>query len=130
MAFFPGTTLSTIVALVVYLVVSVNVGRARKTYGIVAPAVTGDIAFERRYRVQMNTVEQIIVLLPLMWLCAFWVGDLFAGAMGLVWSIGRVLYARGYYADAEKRGLGFAISSLASLGMLVVLLFLLVKSLL
>lgn len=75
MPFFPCTTLSTIFAVLVYVVLLSNVGRARKTYGVVAPAVSGHVEFEKRYRVQMNTVEQFIVLLPLLWLCAVWVGD-------------------------------------------------------
>jgi hypothetical protein len=127
MAFFPCTTLSTILAVLVYLVLSANVGRARKTYGIVAPAVTGHIEFEKRYRVQMNTVEQLIPLLPLLWLCAVWVGDDVAAAMGLLWSIGRILYARGYYAAPEKRGVGFGIGAVATIGMLLAILYAVVK---
>ncbi|HXP97615.1 MAG TPA: MAPEG family protein [Telmatospirillum sp.] len=129
MSLLPDTTLSTIFAVLVYFVFSANVGRARKTYGIVAPAVTGDIEFEKRYRVQMNTVEQLVVFLPVLWLCAVWVGDGFAATAGLLWSIGRILYARGYYAAAEKRGPGFGLSALATIVMLLATLYAVVKSL-
>ncbi len=40
-------------------------------------------------------------------------------ALRLVWCIGRVLYALGYIKEANKRGPGFAIASLASLALLV-----------
>jgi glutathione S-transferase len=45
-------------------------GRAREKYGIKAPSVTGHENFERAYRVQMNTVEQMVFFLPALWLCA------------------------------------------------------------
>jgi hypothetical protein len=130
MTFFPYTSLSTIVAVLVYMVLSINVGRARKAYGIVAPAVSGHIEFEKRYRVQMNTVEQFIIFLPVLWLSAVWVGDEFAAIMGLVWSVGRIVYARGYYASAEKRGGGFGIGALATIGMLLATIHEIVKSVL
>jgi glutathione S-transferase len=128
MPIFPFTSLSTLFAVLIYFVLSVNVARARKTYGIVAPAVTGHLEFEKRYRVQMNTVEQFIVFLPILWLSAVWVGDGFAASMGLIWSLGRILYARGYYAAAEKRGPGFGLCALATIGMLLVTLFEVIKS--
>jgi hypothetical protein len=127
---FPLTSLSTLFAVLVYFVLCVNVGRARKTYDIAAPAVSGHIEFEKRYRVQMNTVEQLVAFLPVLWLCAVWTGDGFAAGMGLLWSVGRILYARGYYAAAEKRGPGFGLGALAVIGMLLVTLYEVVKAIL
>lgn len=114
---FPFTSLATLLAAAVYFALTVIVGRARLRYKVAAPAVAGPPDFERRLRVQMNTVEQIVVFLPVLWLCAVWVGDIPAAAGGLVWSVGRVLYAKGYYAAPEKRTIGFALTVLPLLVM-------------
>jgi len=100
----------TIIALIVYFVLGANVARARGRYKVAAPAVDGDPAFARVYRVQQNTLEQLVLFLPALWLFALTVGDPWAGLIGLVWPIGRILYARGYYRDAEKRGPGFILT--------------------
>ena len=111
----------TILAVVVYMSTVIVVGRMRSRHGVHPPAVTGAPEFERAYRVQANTLEQIVVFLPLLWLATaypFWIGYL-APALGLVWVIGRVLYMLGYLAAPEKRSLGFNIAALATLGLLV-----------
>ena len=109
----------TIVALIVYFVVGANVARARGRYQVAAPAVDGHPAFARIYRVQQNTLEQLVLFLPALWLCALTVGDPWAGLIGLVWPIGRILYAWGYYRDAEKRGPGFVLSVTTTMVLLI-----------
>ena len=89
-----------------------EVGRARGRYGIKAPAVTGHPDFERVFRVQMNTVEQSVLFFPALWLCANYFRADVAGIAGLVWVIGRVWYAIGYYRAASARGAGFTVSVL------------------
>lgn len=116
---YPYASLGTVAALVVYIGVTLLVGMARGKYKIAAPAMTGDIEFEKRVRVQANTLEQLAVFLPALWLCAIWVGDEWAGLGALVWIAGRVLYARSYYADPAKRGLGFVVAFQVTLAMLV-----------
>jgi exopolyphosphatase/pppGpp-phosphohydrolase len=115
---YPLASLATLLALGVYVWTSLVVGWARATYKIPAPAMTGDVEFEKRVRVQMNTLEQIAILLPALWLCALWVGDLVAGIGGAVWALARVHYATAYYADPKKRGPGFGIAFLAAVAML------------
>lgn len=127
---YPLTTIATLVALFVYAVLSFLVGKARTTYGIVAPAVTGNVEFEKRYRVQMNTIEQLALMLPVLWLCAGWVGDLYAALGGIVWSLGRIIYARGYYSAPEKRGPGFGLTFLPSVVMFIAVLGAVVRSML
>jgi glutathione S-transferase len=48
-----------------------------------------------------------------LWLCAMFLGDQWAAAGGLLWCVGRVLYALGYYKDPAKREAGFVIGMLA-----------------
>jgi glutathione S-transferase len=119
MAPHPYSALATLIALAVYCWTGILVARARSRFNIAAPAVTGHEQFERCYRVQMNTLEQIVLLLPILWLCAFWVGEIYAGIGGLVWSIGRVIYGLGYLSDPKKREAGFIISALPTVAMFV-----------
>jgi glutathione S-transferase len=107
------TAAVTLLALLLHQAVSIGVARARTRYGIKAPAVTGNEHFERAYRVQMNTVEQIVFFLPALWLCAALLSDIGAAAGGLIWVIGRAIYAISYVNDPAKRGPGMMISTFA-----------------
>ncbi len=109
----------TVVALIVYFLITMNVGRTRFKYKIMPPATSGDPNFERALRVQQNTLEQMILFLPLLWLFCFYINPIWGSGIGAFWIIGRILYALGYYQAAEKRMIGFAISSLSSLALLI-----------
>jgi glutathione S-transferase len=106
-------------ALVEYLIFSLAVGRARGQYGVKAPATSGHDIFERHYRVHMNTLEQLVVFFPAMWLFAAYVSATVAAALGLAFVVGRAIYARSYVADPEKRTAGFLIGYLANAVMLL-----------
>jgi glutathione S-transferase len=111
----------TVLAVIVCLYTGIVVGRMRSRHGVKAPAVTGAPEFERAYRVQMNTLEQFVLFLPLLWIGTALpvVIAYLAPALGLVWVAGRVIYMRGYMADPAKRGVGFNIGAGAVLGLLV-----------
>lgn len=106
----PLTSLSTLIALAVFFWTVFLVGRARTKYNVPAPATGGNEMFDRCFRVQMNTLEQLILMLPALWLCAFWVGDLVAAICALVWSVGRIIYGVTYLSDPKKRGTGFLLT--------------------
>jgi glutathione S-transferase len=78
------TAAVTLLALLLYLVIGLNVGEARIKYKVRAPAVAGNEHFERAYRVQMNTLEQLAFFIPSMWLCALYLSDIAAAAGGVV----------------------------------------------
>ncbi len=103
----------TVLLLIQYFVFAILVGRARVQRKVMAPAVTGDEVFERYFRVQQNTHEQLIVVLPVLWLFGWYVQPLVAAAMGLIFIAGRWLYCRDYVRDPAKRGRGFAVGNLA-----------------
>lgn len=115
---YPWTIGASLLALCVLCWLTMRVGAARGKYKIAAPATTGDPAFERIYRTQMNTIEQFVMFLPALWLFAAAWGDGQAAVLGLIWSLGRVHYALSYARAAEKRGPGMTAGFLA----LVVLL--------
>ncbi len=123
-------SLVTVLTSLLYLVLVVNVGRARAKYKIYPPAMTGDPNFERAVRVHENTLEQLIFFLPLLWLFSFYVSPVYAGILGAIWLLGRALYAWGYYQAAEKRVIGFAISNLSGVILLLGGLFSIVSKIL
>ena len=104
----------TLVSLLVYVWMIMRVPGARRRTGIDAPAMTGHPELERHLRIQANTVEWLIIYLPSLWLYAVYWNDLVAAALGVIWIIGRIIYALGYAADPKKRELGFMIQALAT----------------
>ena len=104
----------TLLALLTYFWMGLQVGRARAKCGISAPAMVGDPVLERTIRAHYNTLEWLPLFLVSMWLFAIYWNDLVAAAVGLVWIIGRVLYQTGYVRDPSKRELGFMIQALAT----------------
>ncbi|MEO7493528.1 MAG: MAPEG family protein [Massilia sp.] len=115
----PLTTWVTLAAIALYLWTSYMVAFARARYKVKAPSMEGPPEFLVRYRVQMNTLEQLPVLLAPMWTCAFALGDRWAAAGGLAWCVGRLVYALAYYRDPAKRGPGFSIAFVASAALMV-----------
>jgi uncharacterized MAPEG superfamily protein len=93
-----------------YIYFSAAVGKARGTYGIKAPAVTGNEIFERYYRVQMNTLELLICLIPALLIAAQFWSPLVMAAIGFLFFIGRLIYFRSYIANPDKRTIGFMLS--------------------
>ena len=116
---FPWTSLVTLIALVIYGWTGTRVARARAKYDVKAPATTGHPDFERTFRVQANTGEQIVQFLPCLWLFAASFGDLWAAAIGIIWPIGRIVYAIGYSKAAEKRSLGFGLTMFPTIALAI-----------
>lgn len=106
-------------ALAEYFYFVMAVGAARGKHKIAAPAITGNPDFERAYRVQMNTLEQLIIFVPSMICFATFVSERWAAILGLVFVAGRLVYAIGYRQAADKRGWGFMISAIPQLILLV-----------
>ncbi len=96
-----------------------RVGSARAKYGVSAPAVTGHEVFERHFRVQMNTLEQLVVLIPGLYLFARYFDPRIAAALGVVYLVGREIYAAAYVKNPKKRGPGFGLSMLGSTTLIV-----------
>lgn len=105
--------------LVEYTVIVWCTGQARGRYGVAAPATTGHPVFERWFRVQINTVEQLVLFFPGLVLFAHYVNAPIAAALGGVFLVGRALYARGYVQDPARRGPGFLLTVLANLGLVL-----------
>jgi glutathione S-transferase len=112
-----------VLALLQFTAFGIAVGRARHRYEVKAPAVTGHVIFERYMRVQMNTLEQLVVFLPAIWLFAQFISPRWAAILGAVYLAGRTLYFFSYVKNPQSRSLGFALTSLPTLVMLGGVLF-------
>jgi hypothetical protein len=108
-----------LLALLEFWLFGFAVGRARTRYNVPAPAVVGHAVFERYLRVQMNTLEQLIVFLPSIWLFARYISVWSAVALGLLFIAGRALYFRGYVQAPESRHAGFVLSAVPNMALLI-----------
>ena len=102
--------LVTLLALLVYFWILLRAGSARSKHDIKAPAITGHPDFERALRVQQNTLELLIMFIPSLWIFSLTIQVLVGAALGLIFVIGRIVYAISYAADPAKRSLGFGLS--------------------
>lgn len=104
---FPLAAAVTLLTALLYAGCILLVGWARWRYGIKAPAIVGHPIFERAYRVQANTLEQIPVFLPSLWLAAWLYSDQVAAALGAAFIAFRILYAVLYLRAAQSRGIAY-----------------------
>ena len=114
---YPGAV--TALTMVLYQLVTMNAGRMRARHGIMAPAVTGNQEYERAYRVQMNTLEHMVLFLPCLWLFAWTVSAVWGAGIGLLWILGRALYGVLYMKSPEKRYPGMMIAFLSQIVLLL-----------
>ena len=107
------TALVTLLAVAFYFFLATRVAVAHGKFGVKLPATTGHPDFERVNRVHMNTLEWMPTFLVPLWLCAVYLSDVAAAALGLVWIAGRIWYFVGYRTAVEKRLPGFFVQSTA-----------------
>ncbi len=121
------TALVTLLSVLITFWFSTKVGSTRGE--IKAPATTGSPEFERAQRVHLNTVEQMIIFLPSLWLALPVLGDIYTAAIGAVWLVGRAMYAVAYWQDAAARSKGFMITFLSFLVLFIAAMYGVVMSL-
>jgi glutathione S-transferase len=109
----PYTALVTLLAIALYFAFALRVAAARGRLGVPLPATTGSPDFERIFRVHQNTHEWMPIFLAPLWICALSLSDLAAAGLGVLWLLGRLVYAAGYSRAVEKRLPGFFIQSSA-----------------
>jgi len=106
-------------ALLEYVAMAALVGRAREKFGILAPTMTGHPDFERVIRVHLNTLENLIIFVPAVWVFGSYVSVLWAAILGVVFVVARAVYAIGYLRAAEKRSIGAAVTGLVDLVLVI-----------
>jgi hypothetical protein len=108
-----GPALVTLATLTLLFGCAAYVGRMRGQHKIAAPATTGPLPFEIALRIQMNTLENTVLMLPALWLAALFFSPLWATLAGGVWLVGRIWFAIGYATEPKKRGGGFLAGMIA-----------------
>ena len=114
-----AVTIVTILALMQFFWFGIEVGMMRAKHQCKAPAITGAPELERMFRVQQNTMEQIVMFIPALWLFAEFVNPLWAAGMGVVYLVGRAVYRSAYVKDPKGRSAGFMMTALPTAVMLV-----------
>lgn len=105
------TAIVTLVATAVYFFFATQVAVAHGKYGVKQPATYGNPDFERVFRAHVNMLEWMPTFLAPLWLCAIYLSDIGAAALGVIWIVGRLIYFYGYSRAAEGRLPGFFIQS-------------------
>lgn len=118
-----------LLALIQYIWFTTQTGMNRPKMGVKAPHVTGNEEWERLFRIQQNTLEQLIVFLPALYIFAHYLSAQWALIPGGVFIIGRQLYARAYRKDPSKRVLGMVITFAANVVLVLGGLFAVILSL-
>lgn len=109
----------TVLALLQFIWFGYEVGIMRARHQCKAPAVTGAPEFERMFRVQQNTMEQLVIFLPALWLFGSMVEPLWAAGLGVFYLVGRTIYRISYVRDPRSRSMGFMLTYVPTLIMLI-----------
>lgn len=115
-------TIIVMLALAEYIWFTGRAGALRGKLDVKAPATTGHEGFERAFRVQQNTLEQLIVFIPATYAFAWYVSATWVWIPGALFIIGRFLYASAYLKNPEKRAPGMVATLLANAAMIVAVL--------
>jgi uncharacterized MAPEG superfamily protein len=111
----PYTDIVTALALLQFVWFGMQVAQARGKHGVKAPAITGNEIFERYFRVHQNTLELLIAFIPGLYLFNHYFNPLWGAGLGVVYLIGRQVYAASYVKDPTSRSAGFGLSMLPTL---------------
>ncbi len=108
-----------LVALLQYMYFITMVGFSRGKYEVSAPSTNGNETWERKFRVQQNTVEQLIIFIPGMIAFATYVSPIWVLLPGVLFIIGRQLYCHLYQKDPSSRGPGFVLSFFSNVALVI-----------
>jgi uncharacterized membrane protein YecN with MAPEG domain len=107
-------TIIVMLALVEYTWFTIRVGASREKHGIKAPATFGDETWERKFRVQQNTLEQLIIFIPATYAFAYYLSTTWVLLPAAMFIIGRFLYSGEYISKPESRVPGMSLTLLAN----------------
>ena len=83
--------------------------------------------FDRHYRIHQNTIEQIVIFIPSLWLFGYFVHMNIGAGLGLLFLIGRFIFRSAYLKDPASREIGFILGFLPIAICLLTTLFFVTK---
>ncbi len=107
------------VALIQYEYFATITGTSRSKHGVHPPKTTGNETWERLFRIQQNTLEQLIVFVPGVVAFAWFVSPKWVIVPGVAFIAGRQLYSWSYLKDPKGRGPGFAMTFLSNAALVI-----------
>ena len=122
-----NATLIVLLALLQYVWFTLRVGIKRGKFSIEAPACKGDETWERLFRVQQNTMEQLVMLIPASYAFAYYLSPVWVLVPGAIFIIGRFIYSAEYLKDPKSRAPGMSLTLLANASLILGALFGLLK---
>ncbi len=108
-----------LLALVQFIYFTLRTGITREKYGVNAPSTVGNETWERIFRVQQNTMEQLVMFIPGMLAFAHFVSPRWALLPGVLYLAGRQLYSYLYISNPKKRAPGVALSFLPNIALIL-----------
>lgn len=96
-----------LLALIQYMFFSLRVGLSREKFGVIAPKCVGNDTWERLFRVQQNTLEQLIIFIPGVFLFSYYVSNKWVLLPGCTFIVGRFVFYYLYTSNPKNRGFGF-----------------------
>lgn len=112
-------TLIVMLALLEYFYFTIRVGAFRARYQIDAPSCTGNDTFEKAFRVQQNTLEQLIIFIPGTYAFAYLVSTKWIWIPAALFIVGRLVYSRDYMGKPDQRAPGMIMTLLANVTLVV-----------
>ncbi len=108
-----------LIALLQYIFFTGRVGFTRGKCGVHAPKTVGDETWERFFRVQQNTMEQLVIFIPGMVLFSVYVSQIWVLLPGILFVIGRQIYSHLYIKNPASRGPGMVLSFFSNIALVL-----------
>lgn len=108
-----------LLALLQYIFFTARTGFLRAKYKVDAPNCDGDETWVRVFRVQQNTLEQIVIFIPGILAFSQLVSVNWALLPGVLYLLGRQLYSHQYIADPKSRVSGMVLTFFSNIAMVL-----------
>ena len=112
-------TLIVMLALLEYTWFTLRVGFNRDKFGVNAPATTGNETWERMFRIQQNTMEQLVMFIPATFAFAHFVSVRWVWLPGVMFIVGRFLYSMEYLGSPSSRVPGMSLTLLSNVILII-----------
>lgn len=108
-----------VIALLQYSYFTGRVGFLRAKYGVKAPKTVGNKTWDRLFRIQQNTMEQLVIFIPGMVIFSMFVSETWALLPGILFVIGRQMYSHLYLKNPDSRGPGMILSFFSNIALVL-----------